>query len=124
MVGHHGCGQIVIVVFGSGRCRRVVFMLWWSVVLLSMGGALPSAKYTFRIRWSPSVVVSHCPSWLASQRRPSGGPASWSWLSGRHGHVVVIAFPLQWSVVLLSIMGGDSGPRLLSIEVLLLVLVV
>ena len=47
------------------------------------------------------------------------GPANTS----HHGCVVVIAFTLWWSIVLLSIMGGDSGPQLLSIEVLLLVLI-
>lgn len=74
-------------------------------------GRHPSLLVTVHRGWLRSVV--HC-----------GGLASWSWLSGRHGRVVVVAFPLQWSVVLLSIMGGDSGPQLQSIEVLLLVLVV
>ena len=91
VVGHHGCGHIMIVVFGSGHCRCIVFMLWWSVVLMSMGGVLPSTKYTYRICWPPSVVVGHCPLWLAlHQCHPL-------WWSGVMVMVMVVGSSLVFS---------------------------
>ena len=79
---------------------------------------LQGIHFTF-VGHHPSLLVTVQHVWLCIIVIHCGGLVSWLWLSGCHGCIVVVAFTLQWYIVLLSIMGDDSGPQLLSIEVLL-----